>query len=105
MLINGKKQKKKKNSSKFDSDKLDDASEVTSETIMSLDEELRFNELQAFIVLTKGFCVINFLMLPRIVSYSGWLVGLITLLIASIFVGINATKLVYSAIKTGEFTY
>ena len=45
MLINGKKQKKKKNSSKFDSDKLDDASEVTSETIMSLDEELRFNEL------------------------------------------------------------
>jgi len=61
---------------------------------MSLDEELRFNEFQAFIVLTKGFCAVNFLILPRIVSYSGWLIGLITMILASIIVAVNATKLV-----------
>lgn len=72
---------------------------------MSIEEELKFNEFQAFVVLTKGFCVINFLILPRIMSYSGWLIGLITIIFASFLVGVNATKLVQSGEKIGELTY
>ena len=72
---------------------------------MSIKEELKFNEFQAFVVLTKGFCVINFLILPRIMSYSGWLIGLITIIFASFLVGVNATKLVQSGEKIGELTY
>jgi hypothetical protein len=72
---------------------------------MSIEEELKFNEFQAFIVITKGFCAINFLILPRIMSYGGWLIGSITILSASLLVGISATKLVQSGVKTGIMTY
>ena len=72
---------------------------------MSIEEELKFNEFQAFVVITKGFCAINFLILPRIMSYGGWLTGLITILSASLIVGINTNKLVQSGVKAGVMTY
>ena len=60
---------------------------------------------QTFAAICKGYCAINILILPKQFENGGWLVGLIAIFTAVIFVLNCALKLVKCGVKVGIYDY
>ena len=59
----------------------------------------KMTPVQTYFAICKGYCAINILILPKQFDNGGWLVGILSINIASLFVYLCANKIVQCAIK------
>ena len=65
----------------------------------------KMSDFYVFMAICKGYCAINILILPKNVSNGGWLIGLISIWFAMVFVTVTALKLIKCGLHTKQFKY
>lgn len=50
------------------------------------DEQDKMTPFQTYAALCKGYCCINILILPKQFENGGWLIGIISMVVATLFV-------------------
>lgn len=69
------------------------------------DNKARMGNVQAFFAICKGYCAINILILPKQFENGGWLIGIVAIFVAVVFVLNCALKLVKCGVKLGIYDY
>ena len=70
-----------------------------------LEDDKKMSKFKAYMALCKGYCAINILVLPKQFDNGGWLVGVLSIMIAAGFVTMCALKLLQCGEKIGVYTY
>lgn len=62
-------------------------------------------DFEIFVAIIKGYCAINILILPKQFENGGWLVGILAVNFACMFVMMCALKLIECGIKLQVYDY
>lgn len=65
----------------------------------------KFTPVEAFVALLKSFCTLNLLIVPKLMMTEGWLIGVISMLVACGLVMYSSQKLIESAFVAGALEF
>ena len=91
--------------SDVDSKNFKDAEDLPSYTLTEGPENSnkKMSDFYCFMAICKGYCAINILILPKNFSNGGWLVGILAINFAMVFVTVTALKLIECGIHTKKY--
>lgn len=76
-----------------------DLSQKSSQMMTQREGKKLMTDFQVFMSVCKGYCAINILVLPKNFENGGWIVGVVSMILAGLLIYVCARKLVQCAQK------